>query len=232
MSNKSLQQKELDKQIAEQEENDRTNAIGLLGDSEANVEDREAEEEDAAEKEAILREQTIEDAMCGKPVKIGRFTVRPFTLSTFALLRQMKSEFLSFVPLLSLEDRDKLIALSQQNSRTDEENIQYIKLVATAKAEAELIENPYLETLKFMAVFTDEITEEEAQDIIFDESPAALRRAGFAFGTKCKPEDMDDLTSGISWSIAAAQDTKVVPVKKKGQRDTKKKRSARRGRHK
>jgi len=177
------------------------------------------------------RERGTERDMLGVAVKVHRFKIRPLTLSAFALLRQIDSAFLTFTPILSNDDRDALLELAEKPKRSDVEEKRYMKLIAMAKAESEMIQNPYLETLKFMALMTVEVDEEEAEDLAFaDDNGRALRRAAFEFGEQIEANEMDDLTTAIGIAVGEAQQSKVVPTKKKGPRHTAVKKKATRSR--
>lgn len=169
------------------------------------------------------RERGIERDMLGVALKVHRFRIRPLTLSAFALLRQIDSAFLTFTPILSNEDRDDLLALAELQRRSKEEEVRYMKLIAMAKAESEMIKNPYLETLRFMALMHEDVSEEEAEDLAFaGDDGRALRRAALHFGEdkQIEANEMDELTTAIGMAVGEAQQAKVVPAKKKGPRHT------------
>jgi hypothetical protein len=206
--------RELQKKIDAEEEAQKKASLGLFAD----IDD---DEHDAIDES---RERAVERDMMGVSTTVHRFKIRFLSLSAFALLRHINSAFLTFTPLLSDDDRELLIELSKKRSRDEDQETKYVRLIAMAKAESELIQNPYLETLKFLAVMTNDISEEEAEELVFaDDDGRSLRRAALDFGARIEGDEMDDITVAIGTRVSEAQESKVVPAKKKGPRHQAKK---------
>jgi len=211
----NFKDKETEKAVEEEDDKleHASNKLGLFADI----------DDDGEEVIDEKRERGIERDMLGVAVKVHRFKIRPLTLSAFALLRQIDSAFLTFTPILSESDRDDLLVLAEQARRSEVEEKRYMKLIAMAKAESEMIKNPYLETLRFMALMHEDVSEEEAEELAFaDDDGRMLRRTALQFGEDKHVEanEMDDLTAAIGIVVGEAQQTKVVPAKKKGPRHT------------
>jgi hypothetical protein len=210
----------LARQLEEEKKKERKTALGMFDDVIDDEIDEKSEEQKMSD---MQREIDIEHDLFERPVRVHRFSIRPLTLSAFALLRHAGSAFLTFTPLLSDEDRDLLIALSRKKQRADVEETKYIKLLALAKAENEMVKNPYLETLTFMAIMTSDTDEIDAADLVFSDDARALRIAALEFGNYVEGGEMEILTGAIGAAVSNAQKYKVVP-KKKGERHTKAKR--------
>ena len=224
MSEKKQYAPGVKKQVEEEEEVKSSEGVGLFGES--------TPIEPEVDQKADDQIRDFERAMTSPKVDVCGFPIRQVTLSSFALLRQINSAFLTFVPLLSEEDRVEYQQLVEKSGKSPDELQRLTVLTAMAKTEAEMLPNPFMETLKFMALMTADLTEEEAEELAFDSDPKVMRRAALAFGDRVDPSLIDEMSGAIGTELAKAQGSKVVP-KKKGARNTKSKSATRRrGLHK
>lgn len=167
---------------------------------------------DPGEKE---RDQAVTDALLGRGLMVEGFRLRPIKLSTFALLRQVNSAYLTFIPLLAPEERKRLIALNELPSRSQKEAEEFVRLNTIAVQEASQIKNPFLETMTALLLLSVDTPFERAMELAYG-PPHELRQAAYEFGDSISMHNYEKLSAGISEAIHAAQSTKVIPVPETG----------------
>lgn len=190
-----------------------------LGIFQIGKEDREGKEDssfvDDEQVSEDIREKAVMDALMGRGPVVCGFRLRPIRLSAFALLRQVNSAYLVFVPLLTQEERKRLLELSKLESRNTKETEEYIRLNTLGIKEAQQLQNPFLDTMIALFLLSEETSLERAMELAY--GPVhELRQAAYEFGEGIAMDHYEELSRGISNAIQEAQITKVVPVPEKG----------------
>lgn len=161
------------------------------------------------------REKAVMDALMGCGPVVCGFRLRPIRLSAFALLRQVNSAYLVFVPLLTSDERKRLMELSKLESRNAREMEDYVRLNTLAIKEAQQLQNPFLDTMVALLLLSEDTSPEKAMELAYG-PVQALRQAAYEFGDGVAMDRYEELSRGISNAIQEAQITKVVPVPEKG----------------
>lgn len=176
-------------------------------------EDTQAFEDDGLSEQR--REKAVMDALMGCGPVVCGFRLRPIRLSAFALLRQVNSAYLVFVPLLTSDERKRLMELSKLESRNAREMEDYVRLNTLAIKEAQQLQNPFLDTMVALLLLSEDTSAERAMELAYG-PVQALRQAAYEFGDGVAMDRYEELSRGISNAIQEAQITKVVPVPEKG----------------
>lgn len=169
-------------------------------------------------------DRSVYKEMSGTAVRLGPFKLRPVTLSTFAMLQEVGSAFVSFTPYLTPDERKDFLKLRERytKSQTDRgtrmSKGQMARLHALnekAGKENAQIGNPYMETLIFLTLQDARRTPEEAEELAFGDR-SELRKAAVRLGSEVPPGDFERLGKEVAELIADSQKTKVRPAPSMG----------------
>lgn len=202
--------------VVHTQEEDHSSELGIFSVGKASSKERD--ERPTLEDEQVsedIREKAVMDALMGRGPVVCGFRLRPIRLSAFALLRQVNSAYLVFVPLLTQEERKRLMELSKMESRTAKEMEEYVRLNTLGIKEAQQLQNPFLDTMIALLLLSEETSSERAMELAYG-PVQELRQAAYEFGEGVAMDNYEELSRGISQAIQEAQITKVIPVPEKG----------------
>ena len=223
-----------DKQYApgleqEMEEMEATNAAA--GESVFAAELGEADQEGRAKAqqhidEIAVKEMTHEAG--GLPREIFGIKVRKLSFTSFALLQEIESAYVTQAPGMTTEQYERLGALAKESDAEDRggkrmsqrKRAELQKLMSLAYKDAQSVGNLWMEILKFFAVMDADLSIEDAHQLVFIGGGSAVDLAALKIGEKIGMEDFAEVSKEINEFIQSQQGTRMEPVpdkKKKGQ---------------
>jgi hypothetical protein len=164
-------------------------------------------------------------------ITIGGLSVLQVSMETLAMLQEIGSPFVTFTPILTSTERERLQKLANRKlGITDEtpakggkapknlplssqEEQDLVMLLEKAKEENRQFQNAPLEVLKFFAIHDPSLSDAEREEMVFDDRKK-LRSHALRCGRLLDMTNLDKLGEEIGRAIADAKSTKVRPVSK------------------
>jgi len=191
--------------------------LGVFGDSPDFTE--------AAAKASDKVNESMAQAMREKAlVNIAGMLCKPVSMESLAMLQQIGSPFVSFLPKLTKSERAELQRLAKKMAASEEgdgeeltkaERKELDGLVNKVKEENAQFGNVTMSVLNFLAIHSPDVSDDDREEMIFDD-PKLLRKHSLRLGRVMELVDMEQIGREIGQAVEDAKSTKVVPVSKDG----------------